>query len=72
MTSSNTDPPARETPDVAGSQGSDVIRLGRQVIPASNGRQVPLIMEFELRVEKGPVSESLAREQAAAIRQVLA
>lgn len=71
MTGSNADPPAPEAPDAAGSHGGDVIRLGRHVVPASDRRQ-PLVMEFKARVVTGPGAEPLAREQAAAIRQVLA
>ena len=68
MTSSDANPPANETP---GPRDGEVIRLGSQVLPGTNGSQ-PLVMEFEARVATGKVGEALAREQAAAIREVLA
>ena len=48
-----------------------MVKLGRHAAPSVNGGQ-PLVMEFEARVVTGPGAEPLAREQAAAIRQVLA
>ncbi|HUN38495.1 MAG TPA: hypothetical protein VMU95_41425 [Trebonia sp.] len=68
MTSSEAIPPAEET---AGPRDGRVIRLGSQVLPGKNGSQ-PLVMEFEARVATGKADEALAREQAAAIREVLA
>jgi hypothetical protein len=68
MTSSDAIPPADET---AGPRDDRVIRLGSQVLPGTNGSQ-PLVMEFEARVATGKAGEALAREQAAAIREVLA
>lgn len=68
MSSSDALPAADET---AGSRDGRVIRLGSQVFPGTNGSQ-PLVMEFEARVATGKAGEALAREQAAAIREVLA
>ena len=68
MTSSDAIPPADET---AEPRDGRVIRLGSQVLPGTNGSQ-PLVMEFEARVATGKAGEALAREQAAAIREVLA
>lgn len=48
-----------------------MIKLGRHVISGVNGGQ-PLVMEFLARIVTGPDTEPLAREQAVAIREVLA
>jgi hypothetical protein len=68
MTSSDAIPPTDET---AGPRDGRVIRLGSQVLPGSNGSQ-PLVMEFEALVATRKAGEALAREQATAIREVLA
>jgi hypothetical protein len=68
MTSSDAIPPADET---TGAHDGRVTRLGSQVLPGPNGSQ-PLVIEFEARVATGKTGEALAREQAAAIREVLA
>lgn len=68
MSSSEVIPPADET---AGPRDGRVIRLGSQLLLGANGSQ-PLVMEFEARVVTGEAGEALAREQAAAIREVLA
>jgi hypothetical protein len=67
MTSSDAIPPD----ETAEPRDGRVIRLGSQVLPGTNGSQ-PLVVEFEARVATGKASEALAREQAAAIREVLA
>jgi hypothetical protein len=71
MSSSDRDPPACDAPGREGLRDGDVIKLGRYAAPSVNGGQ-PLVMEFEARVVTGPGAESLARGQAAAIREVLA
>jgi hypothetical protein len=68
MTSSEAIPPVDETTEA---RDGRVVRLGSQVFPGTNGSQ-PLVMEFEARVATGKAGEALAREQAAAIREVLA
>jgi hypothetical protein len=67
MTSSDAIPPD----ETAEPRDGRVIRLGSQVLPGTNGSQ-PLVVEFETGVATGKASEALAREQAAAIREVLA
>jgi hypothetical protein len=71
MTSSEADPPAHDAPGRTEPSGGDVVKLGRQVISSANGGQ-PLVMEFEARIVTGHGGETIARGQAAAIRQVLA
>lgn len=71
MTSSDTDPPARDAPGRKGPRDGDVIKLGRHVVSGLNGGQ-PLVMEFEARIVTGAGAEPLARAQAVAIREVLA
>ena len=78
MTSSDRDPQARDAPGReelrAGREGlrdGDVIKLGRHVASSANGGHPP-VMEFDARIVTGPGAEPLAREQAVAIREVLA
>jgi hypothetical protein len=71
MTSNDTDPPARGARGGERPRDGDVIKLGRHVASRVNGGQ-PLVMEFEARIVTGPGAEPLAREQAIAIRKVLA
>ena len=64
-----TDGTAGETGPPALRDG-EVISLGSQVIRAAGGR--PLTMQWEAKVATGQHGKLLAREQAAAIREVLA
>ena len=68
MTISDAIPPAGEA---AGPRDGRVIRLRSQVFPGTNVTQ-PLVMELEARVATGTAGEALAREHAAAIREVIA
>ncbi len=71
MTSSDADPPARDARSRERQRDGDVIKLGRHLFSGVNGGQ-PLVVEFEARIATRPGAEPLAREQAAAIREVLA
>ena len=71
MTSSDTDPLARDAPGREGPRDGDAIKLGRHVVSGVNGGR-PLVMEFEARIVTGPGAGPLAWEQAVAIREVLA
>lgn len=48
-----------------------MIKLGRHAVSGMNGGK-PLVKESEAPIVTGPGAESLAREQAVAIREVLA
>jgi hypothetical protein len=56
MSSSEAIPPDDET---AGPRDVQVIRLGSQELPGTNGGQ-PLVMEFEARAATGKAGEALA------------
>jgi hypothetical protein len=72
MTSSEVDRPAHaDEPGREEPRDGDVIRFGRRVFSGVNRGQ-PLVMEFEARIVTGHGGETIARGQAAAIREVLA
>ena len=71
---SNPDTPAHAIPGEAGPPGlrdGDIISLGSQRVPDARGGR-PLTMHWQIKVASGQHGRLLAREQAAAVREVLA
>lgn len=67
---SNEDTTTAGTPAGPQPRGDRTISRGTHVVSSPDAPH-PLVMEFQARVVTGPTAEPLAREQAAAIREVL-